>query len=71
MWTLHPPSTGASISGSFLFLIGVANSITLYKVIKRRRSVSCVSYEDYPATLLALASTAGSGASSSDWARRG
>jgi len=40
IWTLYPPATGASISGSFLFLIGVANSITLYRVIKRRRAVS-------------------------------
>ncbi|PPR04077.1 hypothetical protein CVT24_010650 [Panaeolus cyanescens] len=28
---------GASVSGSFLFIIGVANSIILWKIIKRRR----------------------------------
>jgi high-affinity nickel-transport protein len=40
IWALHVPPIGSSISGSFLFLIGVANSITLYKVVKRRRAVS-------------------------------
>lgn len=28
---------GAAISGSFLFVVGVANSIILYRIIKQRR----------------------------------
>jgi high-affinity nickel-transport protein len=30
---------GAAVSGSFLFIIGLANSIILWKIIKRRREV--------------------------------
>jgi len=32
-------ATGAAVSGSFLFIIGLANSIILWKIIKRRREV--------------------------------
>ena len=32
--------TGSAISGSFLFIIGLANSIILWKIMKRRRRVS-------------------------------
>ena len=31
---------GSAVSGSFLFLIGLANTIILWKIIKRRRQVS-------------------------------
>jgi nickel/cobalt transporter (NiCoT) family protein len=30
---------GAAISGSFLFIVGVANSIILYRIVRQRRSV--------------------------------
>ena len=33
------PTTGAAISGSFLFIVGVANSIILYRIINQRRRV--------------------------------
>lgn len=32
--------TGSAVSGSFLFIIGLANTIILCKIIKRRRRVS-------------------------------
>jgi high-affinity nickel-transport protein len=31
---------GGAISGSFLFIVGVANSIIMYRIIKQRRRVS-------------------------------
>jgi len=32
-------TTGAAISGSFLFVVGVANSIILYRIVKQCRRV--------------------------------
>jgi len=44
LWALgnliaDPSTTGAAISGSFLFIVGMANSIILYRIVKQRRRV--------------------------------
>ncbi|EJC97755.1 NicO-domain-containing protein [Fomitiporia mediterranea MF3/22] len=46
---------GAAVSGSFLFIIGLANSIILYRIIRNRRrrrrqeDAGIIAYEDNPA----------------------
>jgi high-affinity nickel-transport protein len=43
-------TVGAAVSGTFLFVVGVANSIILYRIIKQRRRVRIEGCLPSPAT---------------------